>query len=132
MLALGSSFRGFSQPVRRVALHPQVDHPPDGTLDGTAADRQLGTSSGRALHAAMLQAMRAELVQPSPLIAFASRSFATISSGLCFFRRLFVIESLLATRAVDLHIDWIRISKPGQPPNLMDSPSAGRPLRKCH
>jgi hypothetical protein len=45
-------------------------------------------------------------------IASASRSFATISSGRCFFR-LLVIESLLARRAVDLHIDWIRISKAG-------------------
>jgi hypothetical protein len=39
---------------------------------------------------------------------------ATISSGRCFFRRLVVIESLLALRAVDLHIRWIRISKAGQ------------------
>jgi transposase InsO family protein len=46
-------------------------------------------------------------------IASASRSFVTISSGRCFFRRL-VIESLLARRAKDLHNDWIRISKAGQ------------------
>jgi hypothetical protein len=38
---------------------------------------------------------------------------ATTSSGRCFFRRLVVIESLLARRAVDLHIAWIRISKAG-------------------
>jgi len=38
---------------------------------------------------------------------------ATISSGRCFFRRLVVIESLLALWAVDLHTGWIRISKAG-------------------
>jgi hypothetical protein len=50
---------------------------------------------------------------PALSIASASRSFATISSGRCFFR-LLVIESLLARRAVDLHTDWIRISTAGQ------------------
>jgi len=39
---------------------------------------------------------------------------ATTSSGRCFFRRLVVIESLLALRAIDLHIYWIRISKAGR------------------
>jgi hypothetical protein len=47
-------------------------------------------------------------------IAFASRSFSTISSGLCFFRRLGVIESLLARKGFDLHTAWIRFSNAGQ------------------
>lgn len=47
-------------------------------------------------------------------VSTASRSLATTSSGRCFFRRLVVIESLLALRAVDLHIAWTRISKAGQ------------------
>jgi hypothetical protein len=51
---------------------------------------------------------------PALSIASASRSFATISSGRCFFRRLSVIESLLPQGVVDLHTDWIRISKAGQ------------------
>jgi hypothetical protein len=51
---------------------------------------------------------------PALSIASASRSFATISSGRCFFRRLVVIESLLPKGVVDLHTDWIRISKAGQ------------------
>jgi len=51
---------------------------------------------------------------PALSIASASQNFATISSGGCFFRRLFVIESLLALWAVDLHINWIRSSKAGQ------------------
>jgi uncharacterized protein (UPF0332 family) len=46
-------------------------------------------------------------------IASTSRSLAKTSSGWCFFGRR-VIESLLARRAVDLHIAWIRISKAGQ------------------
>jgi len=49
---------------------------------------------------------------PALHIASASRSFAAISSGRCFFRRL-VIESLFAHWVVDLHTDWIRISKAG-------------------
>jgi hypothetical protein len=44
----------------------------------------------------------------------ASRSLATTSSGRGFFRRLVVIESLLALRAIDLHIYWIRISEAGR------------------
>ena len=51
------------------------------------------------------------------------RSFTTISSGRCFFRR-FVIESLLARTAVDLHTDWIRISKAGH-----EHAAAGEPTR---
>lgn len=47
-------------------------------------------------------------------IASVSLSFATISSGRYFFRRLFAIESLLACSAVDLLTGWIRISKAGQ------------------
>jgi hypothetical protein len=54
---------------------------------------------------------------PALHIASASRSFAAISSGRCFFRRL-VIESLFAHWVVDLHTDWIRISKAGHE-NLM-------------
>jgi hypothetical protein len=41
-------------------------------------------------------------------------AFAAINSGRCFFRRLVVLESLLALWAVDLHIRWIRISKAGR------------------
>ncbi len=37
----------------------------------------------------------------------------TTASRRCFSRRL-VIESLVARRAVDLHIDWIMNSKAGQ------------------
>jgi hypothetical protein len=48
---------------------------------------------------------------------------ATTSSGRCFFRRLVVIESLLALRAVDLHIRWIKFSKAGQLSGLL--PTSG-------
>ena len=50
---------------------------------------------------------------PRLSIPSASCSLATISAGRCFARRL-IVESLLALRAVDLRIDWIRISKAGQ------------------
>ena len=48
----------------------------------------------------------------SPAISSASaaRSFAT----LCGFRRLAVVESVLPLGCIDLHTDWIRISKAGQ------------------
>ncbi len=51
---------------------------------------------------------------PAFSIASVSRSFTTICSGLCFFRRLDVIESLLPHRGIDLHTVWIRNSKAGQ------------------
>jgi hypothetical protein len=54
-------------------------------------------------------------------IASATRSFAKTSSDLCFFRRLFVIESLLATRAAGLHIDWISFSKAGHNLNPVEA-----------
>jgi hypothetical protein len=52
-------------------------------------------------------------------------AFAAINSGRCFFRRLVVLESLLALWAVDLHAGWIRISKAGHrgvPPKLVPLP----------
>jgi hypothetical protein len=51
---------------------------------------------------------------PTLSIASASRSLTTTSSGQCFFRRLVVIESLLALRAVDLYVAWIRIFNAGR------------------
>jgi uncharacterized protein len=56
---------------------------------------------------------------------------ATISSGRCFFRRLVVIESLLARRAVDLHIRWIRISKPGHDARLYGHLEGDATLQAC-
>jgi hypothetical protein len=45
--------------------------------------------------------------------ATASRSFATICLGLCFFRRRGFIESLLPRGDIDSHTAWIGISNAG-------------------
>ena len=45
------------------------------------------------------------LSPPADELATGVFNFATITSGLCFFHRLFVIESLLTTKAVDFHIE---------------------------
>ena len=57
---------------------------------------------------------------PALSITSAYRNFGAISSGRCFFRRLYVIESLLALWAVDLHFYWTRISKAGHEDSLKD------------
>jgi hypothetical protein len=84
-----------------------------------SSSARLGTNSGDRLMSRRppslaLRARRAaDRFLPVMSIASALRSFATTSLGRCFFRRLAVIESLLARRAVDLHICRIRFFKAG-------------------